>query len=72
MGKSYDKKQITSQITNFIGKQPHPYDKTNLTTKAKMMGHIAPTKANINDTIDDRLNKAKAARWLVKKTLLPT
>ena len=35
-----------------------------------MIGHIRSTKASITDAIDDRLNKAKAAWTLIKKSFI--
>ena len=62
--------KITPQITNFIKSLPEPYNKINIVTKAKVLGHIMTAKNNITETLDNRLQSARIAWKSIKKSFI--
>ena len=53
-----------------IEKSTEPYCNIKYATKAKILGHIAGATNNINDAIDDRIQKSNTAWEILKGKLL--
>ena len=59
-----------NKIQHIINNLNEPYNKINIVSSAKILGHVRTTNYTINTAIANRLNKGKVAWYSIRRSFV--